>query len=180
MGNAGNMINEDEFRKHVIIVAKKLVAHVSHIESHESSAGIPDLNLFLTGADLWIELKVIKAGRVKMRPTQKRWHTDRAEHGGKSWVLALDPRTQDVLVLPGHTAAALAPTEAAWRAASSLSNIPELSGLLITLARSVINAKLGKHGQNGHRTTEGTGSPASALPKGGKDVGGGHWLLDKP
>lgn len=173
------MINEDEFRRHSIRVAGALGAHVSHIESHESSAGIPDLNLFLMGVDLWVELKVLKNGRVKMRPTQRRWHKDRAEHGGQSWVVCLDIATQNILTLPGDKAAALGPSEAEWKRAAAVSNVPELAGLFITLARRVVNGR-SKQGPNSDRAPKVSGSPASSLPPGGQTVGGDHWLLDKP
>ena len=112
------MNNEEEFRRSVMIEAANRGMHVSHIEAHISVAGIPDLNLSKNGRDIWLELKVVKANGVKMRPTQKRWHRERHESGGKSWVAVLDRETGDVLVLRGHTAALLAPGVRNWTAAA--------------------------------------------------------------
>lgn len=109
------MNSEDEFRRAVIAAAGSK-AHVSHIESHQSSAGIPDLNLYGLGQDLWLELKVVKEGHVRMRPTQRKWHRDRAERGGPSWVAVLNPVDGHVLVVRGAVAAALATGVLEWEA----------------------------------------------------------------
>ena len=109
------MNSEDDFRRAVIQAAGSKV-HVSHIESHQSSAGIPDLNLYGLGQDLWLELKVVKEGHVRMRPTQRKWHRDRAERGGPSWVAVLNPVDGHVLVVRGATAAMLATGLLDWEA----------------------------------------------------------------
>ena len=129
------MINEIEFRRAVVAVAEANGGHVSHIESHLSSAGIPDLNIFMDGTDLWVELKVIKKGQVKMRPTQRRWHNDRHKTDGESWVAVLDPEKQDILILRGHTAAALPPDAKAWRAAGRAWNALAIGHLLQAITR---------------------------------------------
>jgi hypothetical protein len=126
---------ENEFRKHIISVAQ-IKGHVSHVESHETSAGIPDLNIWWMGQDLWLELKVIKGGKVTMRPTQRKWHLDRAQHGGQSWVLVLDPENEDILVLPGDVAATLPTATRSWRAAAGVSNINMITQLLSRISRS--------------------------------------------
>lgn len=128
--------SEDDFRRHVIKVATGLKYHVSYIEAHLSAAGIPDLNIYLLSIDVWVELKIIKHGQVKMRPTQRRWHRDRKEAGGRSWVLVYDRAAQHVLALPGHVAAALAPAEAAWRGAATAEHITKLPSILESLAWS--------------------------------------------
>lgn len=112
------MNNEEDFRRAVMTRAVERGMHVSHIEAHLSVAGIPDLNLSRGGHDVWLELKLVKANGVKMRPTQKRWHRERHESGGKSWVAVLDRETGDVLIVRGHTAALLAPGARHWTAAA--------------------------------------------------------------
>lgn len=114
------LVTEDEFRRWFIDTLTHYSYHVSHIESHQTSAGIPDINAGKGSFDLWAELKIIKNGRVSMRPPQKKWHRDRYRYGGRSYVFVLDPKTQDVLWLRGHRAADLAPPEAAWRGASKI------------------------------------------------------------
>lgn len=117
------LVSEDDFRRHMIKLLEQHGYHVSHIESHLTSAGIPDLNAWKgrwpEGRDLWLELKIIKDNKVKMRPTQRAWHKKRAEAGGHSWVLVLDPKRQDVLWLSGDRAAALPAAAEAWRDASN-------------------------------------------------------------
>lgn len=112
------MNNEDDFRRGVVRQAEQWGAHVTHIESHQTSAGVTDLNIWAFNRDLWLELKVVKRGTVKLRPTQKKWHRERAEAGGQSWVAVLDPKTQHVLVLRGEAAATLPPGLASWEAAA--------------------------------------------------------------
>lgn len=115
------MTREEDFRLTVMKAAGEYGMHVSHIEAHQSAAGIPDLNIYSLGRpDLWLELKVVKRGAVKLRPTQKRWHRQRHEAGGRSWVAVLEPESGDILVVPGHAAPGLAPAVAGWRAAAAI------------------------------------------------------------
>lgn len=114
------MNTEDAFRRAVIDRAEQWGAHVSHIESHQTSAGAPDLNVWSHNRDLWLELKLVKRGLVTLRPTQKKWHRERFEAGGQSWVAVLDPETQRVLVLRGEVAATLPPGLASWEAAAAI------------------------------------------------------------
>lgn len=126
--------DEADFRRFVTECAGS--AHVSHIESHEASPGIPDLNICMRGIDIWIELKVMSSRKPpKMRPTQKRWHTDRFEHGGISWVMALDLDLMDVLLIPGHVAAGLPNKPGLWRAAAAIHPFLEMSKVLRSLER---------------------------------------------
>lgn len=125
-----NIVSEDCFRRHVVSFAEKDGYHVSHIESHLTSAGIPDLNLFKGQRDVWLELKIIKDGKVKLRPTQKKWHRERAEKRGISWVFVLDTKTQDILWLSGRVAASLDSDAGAWRAASNISPLSQLGMIL--------------------------------------------------
>lgn len=93
---------EDMFRANVYEAAQLLGYHVTHIESHNSSPGVPDLNVWNRHEDIWIELKVAKHGSIKLRPTQKRWHRDRSESMGTSYVCILVGN--EVLTVYGNTA----------------------------------------------------------------------------
>lgn len=130
------MNSEEDFRRKVMIEAANRGMHVSHIEAHISVAGIPDLNLSRGKHDVWLELKLVKANGVKMRPTQKRWHRERYESGGKSWVAVLDRETGDVLVVRGHTAALLAPGPRHWTAAAVIRTHCDAFGWLDVLLES--------------------------------------------
>lgn len=173
------MTQEGYFRTVMTMEAVALGGHVSNIESHSTSAGIPDQNIFLMGADLWLELKVIKDDQVKMRPTQRKWHTDRAAKGGLSWVLVLDPKNEDVLVVPGATAAGLAPRASAWRAAGVAWNITAIPKLLLSLARRrPYEREVGQPNRKPPAPVQGEAVPP--LSEGGSDVDGDHWLTRKP
>ena len=130
---------EDDFRRYVGECAGN--AHVSHIESHLTSAGIPDLNICIGGYDLWIELKVMSNRKLpKMRPTQRKWHIDRAENGGVSWVMVLDLDLMDVLIIPGNVAAGLPSKPGVWRAAAAIHPFMEMPKTLRSLVRRAKNA----------------------------------------
>lgn len=169
---------ENTFRTVMTMEAMALGAHVSNIESHQTSAGIPDMNIYLQRQDLWLELKVIRDEKVTMRATQRRWHLDRYEHGGLSWVLVLDPKSEDILVVPGDVAAGLPPRVAAWRAAGTAWNVDTIPKLLLSLAKRRPYERVTE--PNRARTTEAAGKAVSPLPESGEDVGGHHWLTDKP
>lgn len=175
------MNNEEDFRKYVMRLASGNGHHVSHIEAHQSAAGVPDLVIFpkavsFVRPDLWLELKVIKDGQIKMRPTQKRWHRERNEAGGRSWVAVLDRATGDILVLSGHVAAGLDSRAASWRGHAELSNILHGDGWLAQLVD--YNERI--YASNGNGTKEDTRTAPAPLPQGGEDVGGHHWLTGKP
>lgn len=62
---------------------RRMGFHVSQIESHDTSAGIPDTHYFGHSTDGFIELKVAKInGSVAIRNTQKAWFRDRIKAGG--------------------------------------------------------------------------------------------------
>ena len=67
------------------------MGHFSRVESHLTSAGIPDVDFCIEGTEGHIELKfahnTIKKNFV--RPTQVKWFRDRAKAGGHPWLLAL-------------------------------------------------------------------------------------------
>lgn len=179
---AAVILNETDFRKAVITAAKFLGFHVSHIEAHESAAGIPDLNIYPASIDsrrsrpeLWLELKVIKDGHIKLRPTQRRWHRERNEAGGRSWVAALERSTGDVLILPGHVAAGLDSRAPSWRAAATIQNISETAESLVL--NLIERNERAQQRSDSNGAPEGAGSPGTPLQAGGQNVGGDHWLL---
>lgn len=94
---------EDVFRKNVMAACERLGFHVTHIESHDASPGVPDLNIWDRRSDVWLELKVAKDGSAKLRPTQKRWHRERHLRMGDSFVAVLCD--DGVLTVPGPVAA---------------------------------------------------------------------------
>lgn len=72
---------ESVFRSSLGDVLKSLGYHVSQIESHETSAGIPDTNAHKDGVDLWIECKFSRGKPFVVRKTQKRWIRARLRAG---------------------------------------------------------------------------------------------------
>lgn len=81
--------NEEDFRKYFIKEAEKDGWHVSWVEAHTSATGIVDLILVKGKVVLFIELKVWKDKRVRIRPPQKRWHREVAAAGGTSYIAVL-------------------------------------------------------------------------------------------
>lgn len=112
-------MSEDDFRRALIGWAEKSGWHVTHLESHQTSAGVPDLNLCKGLVDMWLELKVEKPKGITLRPTQKKWHRDRARARGVSWVIVLMD-DGGILVVPGERAAGLTAAVSDWRAASNM------------------------------------------------------------
>lgn len=121
MSGSAESLQEDKFRREFIAALEDsphLNAHVSYIESHQVTPGIPDLHVLAFGeVEAWIELKVVKCkpnDTITVRPSQKLWHRKRNKAGGKSWFVVLD-KNGDILVVPGHVAIELPPRAAAWR-----------------------------------------------------------------
>jgi hypothetical protein len=123
------MSSETAFRRWFESEAKSLGYHVSHIESHQTSSGIPDLNLHRNGTDLWLELKVWRDG-YHMLPSQRRWHRARAMAGGRSYVICY--REDFMYVLPGEFAATLTPKAREWEKGDRYPRL-DLIGLLVRL-----------------------------------------------
>lgn len=104
--------NEIDFRRWLHVTGEELGYHVSHIESPQTSPGIPDLNLAHSGLDIWLECKVWRDG-IHMLPSQRRWHRARKLTGGESFVVCwIDGY---MTLLPGHVAAGLSPVAQQWR-----------------------------------------------------------------
>lgn len=81
--------------------------HISEVESHISSPGIPDLDVCSQGKEIHLEIKHSDNGVMpSIRPTQKKWFNRRVAAGGKPWVLAriLDKKTKQwlTMLIPGH------------------------------------------------------------------------------
>lgn len=80
------------------------VFHVSHVESHATSAGIPDINVCGDGIHEWIELKAIMAiaDPIKIRPTQYSWFRDRVAKGGHPLMVVWVDSIQKCMFVPGE------------------------------------------------------------------------------
>lgn len=132
-----NITDEGDFRRYVIDQCRSN-AHVSYIESHQTSAGIPDLNVFVYGRDVWIELKVFSDNKSpKMRTTQKKWHIDRFFRGGLSWVMAYDLDQKLLVVIPGNTAATLSAKAGVWRGSGILHPLDGIGGVIHSMSKRI-------------------------------------------
>lgn len=81
------MSKEDDFRRRVVKLIKNQ-CHISQVESHATSAGIPDLNFCIVGQEGNIELKVWMNSRSPhIRPSQKQWFRNRIKNGGYPLIL---------------------------------------------------------------------------------------------
>ncbi len=76
---------------------------VERIESW-STPGFPDVSGTWKGQDFWLELKIIRDGRVKMRPDQVRWLERRWQAGSWSFILACEPEFGSLFLLDGDRA----------------------------------------------------------------------------
>ncbi len=61
--------------------------HFSRVESHLTSAGIPDVDYCIRGVESHIELKFEWDCGAEIRGTQCRWFRKRINAGGHPWVL---------------------------------------------------------------------------------------------
>lgn len=55
--------------------------HLSRVESHSTSIGIPDVNFTIDGKDGWIELKFENSKGIYLRESQYCWMRDRLRVG---------------------------------------------------------------------------------------------------
>lgn len=78
--------NENDVRQYLHVTAQELGYHVTHFESSLTSDGVPDLLLSRNNEDIWIEVKVWSRG-IHMRAAQRKWHRDRANSCGESFVV---------------------------------------------------------------------------------------------
>lgn len=65
--------------------------HFSRVESHSTSAGIPDVDFCIKGFEGHMELKFAREKLKKnfVRSTQVKWFRDRVKAGGRPWLFAL-------------------------------------------------------------------------------------------
>lgn len=175
------MINDESaLRKHITKYVEDAGGHVSNIESHLTAAGIPDMNIFLHGTDIWLELKY-KGRKMAMRPTQRRWHRTRAACGGMSWVLIYDPEDGGVWFILGHVVAEYPDIRQMPFDTITKHSLTSLGAILKSMAESEYNARGKKFGTpDRDGAQERPGSPGTPLSPGGEDVGGHHWLTSKP
>ena len=77
--------------------------HVSWVESHDTSIGIPDLNYCSGRVEGWLELKA--GPDIEVRASQVRWMKDRIKAGGHP--LFLIEWGNMFLIIPGSAASDL-------------------------------------------------------------------------
>lgn len=95
-------MKESQFRKFLCGQIKTLGGHASKVESHDLSAGIPDVDYCLESVENHIELKVgSKEVWPEIRPTQCLWFNKRIKAGGKPFIMLLDNDTGMVHVIAG-------------------------------------------------------------------------------
>ncbi len=76
----------EENLQRALIKAFKRRGHFSEVESHETSAGIPDIDYCMNGIESHIELKFGNAIAPRIRPSQVKWFRDRVRAGGHPWL----------------------------------------------------------------------------------------------
>lgn len=95
-------MNESTLRAKVIAMITAADGHASPIESHDVSAGIPDINYCIKGHEGHIELKVGKDSRPPaLRPTQHRWAVLRNRAEGTFFYLFLNNSDGNVYLIDG-------------------------------------------------------------------------------
>lgn len=190
--------SEGEFRQEVTKQAKLMGFHASNIESHLTSAGIPDTNLAIGHVDIWLELKVFGAKHpMKIRPTQRKWHKDRAEVKGLSWFAILDIDHQIVFLVPGASIHYVGTgLTRQWQGSAVQFSTEQIDLMIAYMYHEAVKRRAeyvrsnnqrvcgGNAGQeqqpDSERTANHSGIPGDSLPEGGQSVGEHHWLLNKP
>lgn len=121
------MTSEAKFRLDLIELIKHWGGHVSAVESHYSSPGIPDLDYCLDGVEGHIELKFWGAKPPEIRPTQIAWMRDRVKAGGHPLMVMV--RGPEIYICHGQSATFLGRKprlehwrKAAWAIIESLEN----------------------------------------------------------
>ena len=74
--------------------------HCERIENR-SGEGMPDVYLCMDGVPIWLELKIIKNGIVKVSKSQIAWHCSHSHCNGTSFFLLHDPFTSDLFLFDG-------------------------------------------------------------------------------
>lgn len=100
MAKHSNEDNETQFK---LNLAKGLrnFGHVSHVESHSTATGFPDIEFCYHGTVVNIETKHSnEKHEIKIRPSQIRWAKQRLDAGGRVWFLArFDLKTMVAYIL---------------------------------------------------------------------------------
>lgn len=82
-------------------------AHASRIES-PTSPGIPDVYVMSHGRGAWLELKIRRGRRLKVRDSQVAWHLAHAAAGGRSYFLVRDEAGKNLWLYDGSGVLSLA------------------------------------------------------------------------
>ena len=69
---------------------------------------MPDVYIVWDGYPIWIELKVIKANKVDLRPQQVAWHTAHTHAGGLSFILVKQAKEGCLFLFEGREARSVA------------------------------------------------------------------------
>ena len=81
--------------------------HTTRIENRAGS-GVPDVHIVHEGVAVWVELKVAKANKVNVRPSQIAWNMAYSAAGGISFFLVSRPSKGDLFLFEGGKALDLA------------------------------------------------------------------------
>ena len=65
---------------------------------------MPDVYLCMDGVPVWVELKIVKNGKVNPSKSQIAWHSSHSRCNGVSFFLAHDPATGGVYLFDGASA----------------------------------------------------------------------------
>ena len=176
---------EKSLRVAVSEKARLMGFHVSNIESHSSSAGIPDINLAIGHVDIWLELKAFGVRwPMKIRSTQRKWHRERYEANGLSWFALLDLDHQEIFLVPGSGIQYVGSGLTRQWQGGAVKFKPEHIDLMIAyLYNEAVKRRIAyvtEQQRNSAGPSIDARSAGNSLPEGGQIVGGHHWLTDKP
>jgi hypothetical protein len=59
----------------------------NRIETGSTVGGVPDIYVVKKSSPVWIESKIFRSNRMKMRPLQPGWHRRHAKCGGRSEIM---------------------------------------------------------------------------------------------
>lgn len=75
------------------------LGHFSRVETHETSAGYPDVSYCIDGHTNHVELKAAEIGKkpLRLRPSQSAWFRARVKAGGKPFLLYAYERKDELV-----------------------------------------------------------------------------------
>ena len=73
----------------------------TRIETGQTGRGVPDLEGCWDGQSVWVELKIVRSGKIKLTMNQANWHRARDVVGGRSVILASDPKKNKLCLWRG-------------------------------------------------------------------------------